>query len=134
MRTPLAALAILLALAGCRKGPDLVGRWNAVAGDKTIEVEFKPDGAYAIGTSKMKAKGEYKLDGDRLTLTPKDVEMPGFPAGEMARVKAALARVPPTETRIRFTGDDAISISGLPGSKGPGKADAPAVDLKRVKG
>lgn len=133
MRTPLLTLAILSAAllgVGCKKGPELAGKWNATAGGQTIEVEFKPDNTFTMGSGPMKAKGDYKLAGEKLTLTTKDVEIPGLPPALVAKAKQMPDFGKPKDTTIKFVNDDEVSISGLAAT---GAAPAQALTLTRVK-
>lgn len=129
-----AATLIVLALVGCKKASPLVGKWNTQVGAGSLDFEFKPEGTFTIGTKfgqmAMTEKGEYKLDGESLTLTPKDVEAPGLPAAVLAKAKQDPSFGKAQEIKVKFTSDDEISLSGLPKAGG---VAGQSVTLKRVK-
>lgn len=104
MRPILAVSSLLLALAlvGC-KGNSLEGKWNAtgskgmppgstatmefVGGRSTLTVDAKQP---QIGEMIFTAVGPYKLEGDKLTLTPESVTFDDSKITD-PRVKAVLA-------------------------------------------
>ena len=133
MRTlPLAAL-LLLACAGCKRGPSVVGKWGATASGGTLEVEFKEDGNFAWSTTirgkTIAVRGDYKLDGDTLSLTRKEIDAPGMRPEDVARAKATPAFSEPLRVKVVAVSADEISLAGLPKAVSPG-----AVTLKRLKG
>ena len=138
MRKTLCALALVsLALfgAGCNKGPSLVGKWSAPAGAGTVDFEFKGDDTFTMGTKMgqmgMTAKGAYKLTGDKLSLTIKDLDMPGLPPAVLAQAKSSPEFSKPQEVAVKFVSDDELSMSGVPGAGGKGAGQA--ITLKRAK-
>ena len=133
MRTlPLAAL-LLLACAGCKRGPSVVGKWEASANGGTLEVEFKEDGTFSWSTAirgkTIAVRGDYKLDGDALALIRKEIDAPGMRPEDIARAKATPAFGEPLNVKVVTVSPDAISLTGLPKAVSAG-----AVTLKRAQG
>lgn len=98
MRKTLGALVLVsvtLAGTGCKKASPLVGKWNVTQGQASTEVEFKPESAFTmaikLGTIEFDLSGDYKLDGENLTLTLKDVNVPKLSATQQAQAKATFA-------------------------------------------
>ncbi len=137
MRTLLCATALLsIALigVGCKKGNSLEGKWNAQAGTIPIDFEFKPDNTFTlaakVGQYTMSQTGDYKLEAEKLTMTPKDINVSGLPAAAMTQIKSQAKLGTPKTVDIKFVSDDEISLSGSPT---PGGSDNQSVTLKRVK-
>ena len=133
MRTlPLAAL-LLLACAGCKRGPSVVGKWEANTSGGTLAVEFKEDGGFAWSTTirgkTIAVTGDYKLDGDSLVLTRKEIDAPGMRPEDVTRAKATPTFGEPLTMKVVAVSADEISLAGLPKSMSKG-----AVTLKRAKG
>ena len=122
---PVAAL-LLLALGGCRKGPSVVGKWTAQANGGSLEVEFKEDGTFSWSTAirgkTIAVRGDYKLDGESLALTRKEIDAPSLLPAEIARAKAAPAFGKPLDARVAFISGDEIRLSGLSASIAPGRS------------
>ncbi len=137
MRTLLCATALLsiaLVGAGCKKGNSLEGKWTAQAGAVPIDFEFKADNTFTLGAKVMQytltQTGDYKLDGGKLTMTPKDINVVGLPAAALAQIKAQSKLGTSKTVDIKFVSDDEASLSGAPT---PGGGDNQSVTLKRVK-
>ncbi len=138
MRNTLSALALLSVVllgAGCKKGPSLVGKWNAQEGAGNVDMEFKPDNTYTMATKAgqfgMTAKGDYKLAEGKLSLTTKDFDAPTLPPALVQKAKASPDFGKPKDLNIKFVSDDEISLSGLQAAGAPGQAHD--LTLKRVK-
>lgn len=131
--TALVALALLGA--GCKKASPIVGKWNATESAGTVEMEFKPDNTFTLSSKAAQfgvtAKGDYKLDGEKLSLTTKDIDAPGLPPALLAKAKQSPDFSKPKDVTVKFTGDDEVSMSGLQANGAPGQEHA--LTLKRVK-
>ena len=127
MRKTLGALALVcIALlgAGCKKASPLVGKWSTSSGVTSLELEFKPENAYTmaikVGGREFDLIGDYKLEGDSLTITPKDVNLPGLSAAQLAVAKTQVAGEmgKPTALVAKFPTDDQLSLTSSGASKG----------------
>lgn len=90
MKSPL-PLFFLLALAGCKgsREKDVVGNWTSAA--QTVTVEEAKTFKSAIGP--MTLDGTWTIEGDDLTLTPKN--MNGKPIAELkAQMQKSIAAIP----------------------------------------
>jgi hypothetical protein len=137
MRTLLCATALLsiaFVSAGCKKGNSLEGKWNAQAGTIPIDFEFKADNTFTLGAKVMQytlsQTGDYKLDGEKLTMTPKDINVSGLPAAALTTIKSQAKLGTAKTVDIKFVSEDEVTLSGAPT---PGGSDNQAVTLKRVK-
>ncbi len=139
MRNTLCATALLtIALlgAGCKKASPLVGKWtgpvSANAAGGTATYEFKPEGGFSLATQQGPATitmtGDYKLDGENVTITMKDVQATGLPEQAKAFLpmikKSATAK--PLKAKLKVVSNDEVSLEGIEGGKG-------AATLTRVK-
>lgn len=138
MRTLLCATALVsLALlgAGCKKGPSLEGKWNGTVGQATVDAEFNADKSFSFamkaGALNITQKGEYKLDADKLTLTSKDIVMPGLSPALLEQAKKSPEFSKPKVVDIKFASDDEFSLSNFPGTSGAGATQG--ITFKRVK-
>lgn len=138
MRKTFGALAVasfVLIGAGCHRGPSLVGKWDADQGMSNVEFEFKPDNTYAmtskVGQMTITAGGDYKLDGDKLTVTTKSFDAPGLPPALLAQAKKSPDFGKPRDMTLKFASDDQIDLSGI--QMGAVAAGPQSVSLKRVK-
>lgn len=138
MRNPLGALALLaitVLAAGCKKADPIVGKWSASANGGSLNFEFKPDSTFTMaaqgGAMSLTFKGDYKLAGDTLSLTVKDVEPPSW--------KGLMEKDPnfgkPTDMKATFASDDELSIGPANGAAKPGGTPLAAgnMTLQRVK-
>ncbi|GEM_PF-4297579 len=143
MRKTLCATALVtvaLLGAGCKKGPDIVGKWNAPSA-ANVEFDFKADKTFTmglkLGTISINTKGDYALEGDTLTLTVKDIDAPGAPPQAVAAAKQNPNFGKPQTLKIKFASDDEISLTPPSGTKGAASptaiAGGGAMTLKRVK-
>lgn len=115
-----ALLAVVALLStGCAKGPDLVGKWNGTvslplrpAAKVPADLEFKPDNTVVmtckVGSASLSVTSDYKLEGAKLTITGKDVQVTGIDATHQAEAKAATDRlVGHAETAtVKISGDE----------------------------
>ena len=115
-----ALVSIALIGAGCKKGPDIVGKWNAQAGGGSADFEFKSDNTFTLSAKvaqfQLTQKGDYKLDDKKLVLTTKDIEAPGLPASAIEMAKKSPKFSQPQSIDIKFDTDDQITLSGFPGA------------------
>lgn len=142
-----ALVGVALVGAGCKKSSPIVGKWNATQQGGTLDFEFKPDDTFTIaikaGIINMTAKGDYKLNGDTLTLTMKDLDMPGLSPDMIAKAKSMPGSNfgKPQDLKVQFPSADELTLSGGSGAMGALASDASknqgakggAVSLKRVK-
>lgn len=85
-------LIAVVALAGCKKGDTLVGKWSgSLAGAPQGTTEFDSDNTFKSdiqrGTMRVEVGGTYATDNDKLTITIKSVDFPGAPAAQAAMLK-----------------------------------------------
>jgi hypothetical protein len=125
-----ALVAIALLGAGCKKEPSLVGKWTGTMQNQQAEFEFKADNTMTIsskqGPASVVFNGDYKAEGEKVTMTLKDVKMQGVPPAMESMAKNALKPMlnkPETNT-VKFASDDSVSITGT-GNK--------TISLTRVK-
>lgn len=154
MKTVLAVAAVIAlgAIAtGCKRGPDLAGKWTGTMNGMTATFEFAPDDKVTVSTTtpggQINLLGDYKVSGEELTLNLTDVQAPGLDDKRAGMVKQSLASVlnKPTTMKMTFVSPDELSLTEkkAPGTKPPSSekkapgtnaAAAPAaMTLKRVK-
>lgn len=128
-----ALLSIILVGAGCKSGPSLVGKWTGAAGRAgNIDYDFKEDKTFAMTVLGATVKGDYKLDGETLTITAKDLDIPGLDPKMAAQLKnnpqSGINK--PQTLKLKFVSNDEVSLTGsnpaMPSSSG-------STTLKRVK-
>lgn len=137
MRTLFCAAALLpIALlgAGCKSGPSLVGKWTGTMKGQTGTFDFTTDNKMSFGIKQGPADvtitGDYKVEGDTVTITMKDIDLKGLPPAtadmvkKMAKQQMSGVLNKPEKNKIAFTSDDQVTLSG---SKGE------AITLSRVK-
>ena len=134
MRTLLCAAAlfsIALLGAGCKKASPLVGKWDASIqgpmGPANVGFEFTDANAFTMTLGPVNVKGDYKIEGEKLTLTVKDFEGQGVTAANKEAAKKAGGMDKPMDMTVKFVSDDEISLSGGAGMPGGGTT------FKRVK-
>ncbi len=134
MRKSLGALALVTLAtlgAGCKKDSPLVGKWTAQAGTGTVAWEFKPDGTATMaaknGPIEVTATESYKIEGEKVTLTVKGVDVKGGKAEQAAFIKSfAQAQVGKDQVdTVKFPSDEQAAITDAKGR---------TITLNRVKG
>lgn len=131
MRNLLCATALLfvaLVGEGCKKSPSLEGKWNATLKNYPATLEFKPGGALAITINisnprlpkpiSIVMSGTYKVEGEKLTQTLTDIQVPGQPpmiAQAMKQGAGGKLNKPETGT-VKFTSDDAATLTDADGT------------------
>jgi hypothetical protein len=81
MRFLIALIGLLVCLAGCSKGPDLVGTWQSGLGGALTTYHFKQDGTYMLEClydgMHIVSNGKYRMEGQQLILEPASAEVQG---------------------------------------------------------
>lgn len=105
------ALIGLLVLAGCSKGPDLVGTWQSALGGAFTTYHFRPDGTYTLESlydgMHAVSNGKYRMEGQQLILEPASYDIQGSnPRAEEYRAKMMQgARV-----TVKMNGPDSFQL------------------------
>ena len=119
------ALFFIASLAGCGGGNKLVGTWKGDMSGATATITFNADNTMVIEASnpmtpaqKIKMKSDYKLDGEKLTVTLKDVSLEGAKPEEQAQFKKFFeSQLNKSETStIKFNSDTEVVVTDSKGT------------------
>lgn len=134
------ALALCaVAVVGCAKPDPLIGTWTGQIQTMEFTMNFKADKTYEMGMSnaaqkvKITLNGDYKREGDKLTMTPRGVKTEGMPAELKSMVEEQMKKdTGKSQTgTIKFKNDDEVEISGF--GQGGSNAALNTATLKRKK-
>ena len=135
-----ALLSIALVGAGCKKASPIVGKWTGGLGTQTGTFEFKPDNTMSISAKNMGMEmvfsGDYKLEGENLSITMKDVDIKGGDPKTTDMIKKLMKGQTGKEEKstVKFVSDDEMSMtSSNAGGLTKSATTPPAITLKRVK-
>lgn len=121
------SLFLMLLLAGCGGGNKLVGTWEGSQNGMTATMTFKGDNTWSAEAAanptnpaqKVVFSGDYKLEGDKCTMTMKDAKLEGASAQEQAQFKQfAAGQLNKSETStLAWKSDNEVEVTSEKGQK-----------------
>ena len=117
-----AALGLIaLVLVGCKASPSIVGRWTGTTKGVPATMEYKADGTFRdsleIRGNTIVFVGDYKIMGDTMTETFRELELPGKPPAIVAGVKKSMAGEfdKPQVSKLTWASADSVTMSDKDG-------------------
>lgn len=112
---------VAIALVGCKTSPSIVGHWTGTSKGVPATMDYKPDGTFRVSLemrgNTIVFTGDYKVAGDTMTETFRELELPGKPPAIVATVKKTMANEfdKPQVSKLTWASADSVTMSDKDG-------------------